>query len=132
MANQLRRVFLAAPLLLPLAAVTACGSGPVGLGSADTPGTQMNAEEVRARIIGTPFQGQSGIYHFRPDGMFTYRSQKTTIVRPPAKYELSADGSLKTESNRFTFYRIGSAIRYFNARSEAYFLLRPVKPAEGS
>ena len=122
---------LASPAGLLLGVVlSACGGGDRRSDAApdDAPGTRLTAAEVRANFIGKPWRGPAGIYTFRPDGAYSYRSEMTTLTFEALPYELTDEGALKTSSTTFTFFRIGTAIRYYNSRSREFFLVRPVAP----
>jgi len=106
----------------------ACGERPTNAAPEDAPGTRLTMAEVQANFIGKPWRGSSGVYTFRPDGTYSYRSETTTLVFEALPYQLTDEGVLETSSTTLTFYRIGTAFRYYNSRSREFFLVRPVAP----
>ena len=110
----------AATLLL----LTACAAEPEGHPEGAR-GTPVSAEEVRQVFVGTPWQGSSGTYLFRPDGTYTYQSDKTTTRWGPFKYTINPDGSVLGPSATLRFYRLGTAYRYHNSASGEFYLARP-------
>ncbi len=109
--------------------LAACGGGaerPRDAAPEDAPGTRLTVAEVRDTFIGRPWRGPTGTYTFSPDGTYSYASETTTLTRDALPYRLFEDGVLTTDATSFTFYRIGTAYRYYNSRSEEFFLARPV------
>ena len=120
---MIRRVFLTA-MLVTLAACSGAQKQP-GSAPDDAPGTRLTADEVRRTFIGAPWKSASGVFTFRPDGTYRYKSTKTTTEWGPWPYVLNEDGSIKGTTATYTFYRIGEAYRYYNSESDAFYLAYP-------
>ena len=120
---MIRRAFIAG---LALAVAGCAASSPKdGAAPEDAPGTRLTAEEVRRTFIGAPWKSASGVFTFRPDGTYRYKSTKTTTEWGPWPYVLNEDGSIKGTTATYTFYRIGDAYRYYNSESDAFYLAFP-------
>lgn len=117
---------LAAALTILLAACGGSGK-PTGDAPENAPGTRLTRAEVAERLIGKPWRGSAGVYHFRSDGTYSYRSLTTTLAFRLLPYRLGEDGVIRTSTTSLTFFRLGTAVRYYNSGSGQYFLVRPVK-----
>lgn len=113
-------------LILALAACGGGGGERAGAGPADAPGQRMTADEVRAAFVGQPWKGPNGIYSMEPDGTYSYRSTDTTIEWGPFRYSIEPDGTVTGPSGTWTFYRIGSAYRYYSSATNEFYLAVPV------
>ena len=124
-ASYVKRTRLAGLILAVALAACAGNDRPRDRAPEDAPGTRLTVAEMRANFIGKPWRGTTGTYTFRPDGTYSYRSETTTLTFDAMPYRLTDDGVLKTDTTTFTFYRIGTAFRYYNSGSGEFFLARP-------
>ena len=117
---------LAAFLILTL---VACGGGKERSEEPpeNAPGKRLTRAEVAAELIGKPWRGSAGVYLFRRNGTYSYTSLTTTLAFRRLPYRLDPEGVIRTSATNLTFYRIGTAIRYYNSSSREFFLVRPAK-----